>query len=218
MTPDPCPPPPRQPIVLDARGALRFQRNPIVAYLLDWCAQQNGLPGYEQVARPLGGRAPDLNELARMHFSDEDRRQLAQLSGYSLSGYGELPYVDERERRSVDLAGERVLQQERAAVDGPRRRELDLTEYDYVDVLLSASGPGAPVLQDEQGHGLHCGELLQRGDGSTVLRLRAPGVGLSEDARAALLDLRAALDEEPGPGGPVLRELLDVLGGEGDRG
>jgi hypothetical protein len=37
-----------------------------------------------------------MNTLATMTFSDDDRRQFAQLIGYSLSGYGELrSYVDD---------------------------------------------------------------------------------------------------------------------------
>jgi len=37
----------------------------------------------------------DLNQIACMNWSNEERQQLAQLLGYSLSGYGELSYVDD---------------------------------------------------------------------------------------------------------------------------
>ncbi len=57
-------------------GVLRFKKNSIVVFLLD-----NG--GF------------DLNKLARMDFSKEDREQFAQLIGYSLSGFGELSYVSD---------------------------------------------------------------------------------------------------------------------------
>lgn len=66
-----------QPLVRDDARVIRFQSNAIVRFLLDWSTQKG-----------MG-----LNELALMHFSDEDRQQFAQLIGYSLSGYGELPYV-----------------------------------------------------------------------------------------------------------------------------
>ena len=56
----------------------RFKANPIVQYLLD-----NGAVGV------------DMNHLALMDFSDEDRQQFAQLIGYSLGGYGDLGYVSD---------------------------------------------------------------------------------------------------------------------------
>jgi hypothetical protein len=55
-------------------GVIRFKENAIVKFLLD-----NG--------------PNDMNTLARMSFSIEDRVQFAQLIGYSLSGFGELSYV-----------------------------------------------------------------------------------------------------------------------------
>lgn len=66
---------PLQPLVDDA-GTTRFKANEIVRYLLD------------------NGR-DDMNTLAALPFSQEDREQFAQLIGYSLGGFGELPYVSE---------------------------------------------------------------------------------------------------------------------------
>lgn len=54
-------------------GVLRFKKNAIVEHLLE-----NG--------------GIDMNDLARLSFTDEDRRQFAQLIGYSLSGYYDLSY------------------------------------------------------------------------------------------------------------------------------
>lgn len=70
---------PIQPLAKDARGALRFKKNAIVDYLLEWAT-----------ARGMG-----MNELARMDFTQDDWQQFAQLIGYSLSGYGELSYVSD---------------------------------------------------------------------------------------------------------------------------
>ncbi len=64
-------------------GVLRFKRNKIVEFLLD--------------AGPF-----DMNQLAHMPFSDEDRVQFAQLIGYSVSGWGTLSYVSEEDRDRVD--------------------------------------------------------------------------------------------------------------------
>ena len=64
---------PIQPIEKDEHGTLRFKKNAIVDFL-----------------------AKDrLNELAAMDFSREDWEQLAQLIGYSLSGFGDLSYVSD---------------------------------------------------------------------------------------------------------------------------
>jgi len=67
---------PIQPLEKDDQGTLRFKQNAIVRFLLD-----NG--------------PNDMNKLAIMPFSVEDRQQFAQLIGYSLSGYGELGYVSD---------------------------------------------------------------------------------------------------------------------------
>lgn len=67
---------PIQPLVTDQHGTLRFKENSIVSYLLD-----NG--------------GINLNDLARIEFSQDDRMQFAQLIGYSLSGFSDLSYVDD---------------------------------------------------------------------------------------------------------------------------
>jgi ethanolamine utilization cobalamin adenosyltransferase len=65
---------PIQPLIHDERGVLRFKENAIVKYLLD-----------------AGGI--DMNMLAIMPFSQEDRIQFAQLIGYSHSGAADLSYM-----------------------------------------------------------------------------------------------------------------------------
>ena len=65
---------PIQPLISDNQGTLRFQSNALVRYLLD--------------------HGPfDMNDLAGVQCSNEDREQFAQLIGYSLHGFGGLPYV-----------------------------------------------------------------------------------------------------------------------------
>ncbi|MGF6434999.1 hypothetical protein [Kosakonia sp. 1610] len=82
---------PMQPLEFDDRGTLRFKENKIVRRLLDYSKQR----GY------------GLNEIALEDFTDDDRMQLAQLIGYSLSGYGELSYVsDESWERAASAAPE----------------------------------------------------------------------------------------------------------------
>jgi hypothetical protein len=72
----------------DDRGVVRFVPNKIVQHLLD-----NG--------------GIDMNTLARLPFDDADRRQFAQLIGYSVSGYGDLSYV-QRDPESLDEADARA--------------------------------------------------------------------------------------------------------------
>jgi len=67
---------PIQPLEEDKHGTIRFKKNAIVEFLLD-----NG--GF------------NMNDLAVMDFSNEDRMQFAQLIGYSLYGFSELSYVDD---------------------------------------------------------------------------------------------------------------------------
>ena len=66
---------PHQPLV-DVDGVTRFKKNAIVEHLLDTSTS-------------------DMNDLALMPFSNEDRVQFAELIGYSLSGFGELSYVSD---------------------------------------------------------------------------------------------------------------------------
>lgn len=73
---------PMQRVVLDKNRVPRFQCNAIVKYLLE----HSGIE----------------NRIAMMNFKDEDRMQLAQLVGYSVSGYGSLDYVTERSRNAAD--------------------------------------------------------------------------------------------------------------------
>lgn len=77
---------PMQPVVIAPDGVIRFKQNKIVRHLLDF-------------ASPLGC---GLNELAREDFSQEDRMQLAQLIGYSVSGYGELSYASSESVERAD--------------------------------------------------------------------------------------------------------------------
>jgi hypothetical protein len=75
---------PTQPLETDANGVLRFKKNTIVSFLAE-------------------GR---LNELAMMDFPKEDREQLAQLTGYSLDGYGSLSYVTNESYETARLIHE----------------------------------------------------------------------------------------------------------------
>lgn len=83
---------PTQPLVRDNCGVIRFKSNPIVEHLL------RHLPG-------------NMNALALLPFSDEDRAHFAQLIGYSVSGWGDLEYVADGCREwldEVDAEAEKV--------------------------------------------------------------------------------------------------------------
>jgi hypothetical protein len=76
---------PMQPIEM-VDGVARFKRNAIVGYL-------------------ASGR---LNELAALDFPREDWEQLAQLIGYSVSGFGDLSYASEEAIEKADEAVSRA--------------------------------------------------------------------------------------------------------------
>jgi len=78
---------PIQPIYKDRHGTERFQSNAIVKYLLE----HGGI---------------DLNKLAMLEFSNEDRQQFAQLIGYSLIGYAELSYVTDDAYKAAIMAAD----------------------------------------------------------------------------------------------------------------
>lgn len=80
---------PMQPVVVAPDGCVRFLQNRIVRDLLEH-GQKTGL---------------GLNELACGDYYADERMQLAQLLGYSVSGYGGLSYVS---AESCALADERA--------------------------------------------------------------------------------------------------------------
>ena len=85
---------PIQEIVVDEKGRPRFKENKIVSFLLEH-----------------GGH--DMNSLARLEFSDEDREQFAQLIGYSVGGLGELSYVtDDTYNKAAKMADELLKERE----------------------------------------------------------------------------------------------------------
>ena len=91
---------PMQPVYTDSLGVFRFKGNAVVMYLLD----RGGI---------------DLNHLATVPFTLEDRMQFTQLIGYSLSGYGELSYVSDA---SVEAAY-------RVAKEGLDERDATIAYY-----------------------------------------------------------------------------------------
>jgi hypothetical protein len=73
---------PMQPVGFDGRGVIRFKQNKIVCWMLESGER---------------GTRYDLNDLARMEFTEEDWTQFAQLIGYSVYGWGSLSYVSDRD-------------------------------------------------------------------------------------------------------------------------
>ena len=101
---------PMQPLIW-SEGVLRFKPNAVVRYLLD----HGGL---------------DMNTLAGLPFSNEDRRQFLQLIGYSLSGYGEYDYVsDEDYSRAEQQAPKKTSLRTKT----PRKRGTPATDSKMPD-------------------------------------------------------------------------------------
>ena len=85
---------PIQPIEKDDRGVFRFKRNKIVEFLSE-------------------GK---LNDLAVMNFPQEDWEQLAQLIGYSLSGFGDLSYVKRSTYNAAEAMATQSITEEHARI------------------------------------------------------------------------------------------------------
>jgi hypothetical protein len=79
----------------DEHGVVRFKPNKIVQHLLD-----NG--------------GIDLNKIAILQFPKEDEIQFAQLIGYSLSGFGDLSYVDDETYAAAEAMYGRKITAEQA--------------------------------------------------------------------------------------------------------
>ena len=92
---------PLQPLQLES-GVLRFKRNKIVEKLLETSSL-------------------DLNDIARMDFSKEDRLQLNQLIGYSHSG---IPGCDEETWQAALAMHEQGISESEARANH-LREELD---------------------------------------------------------------------------------------------
>ena len=88
---------PIQPILVDDNGVQRFKKNAIVDYLLD-----NG--------------GIDLNQIARLDFTDDDRAQFAQLIGYSVSGFADLSYVSEETYNAAELMADEGMTEDKARI------------------------------------------------------------------------------------------------------
>jgi len=84
---------PIQPIVNDEQGRPRFVTNRIVETLLD------------------SGEL-DMNALAVMDFTHQEREQFAQLIGYSLDGFSELSYVSNEAYTTAALMSQGMTEQE----------------------------------------------------------------------------------------------------------
>ncbi|MNH65307.1 hypothetical protein D3C73_173140 [compost metagenome] len=85
---------PMQPVGVDAHGVHRFLENRIVRDLLDF-------------AQPRGY---GLNEIACGHYSPAEHRQVAQLIGYSVDGYGTLSYVNDESYERAHERSEALLE------------------------------------------------------------------------------------------------------------
>lgn len=103
---------PIQPLANDEHGTLRFKANAIVRHLLD--------------THPTC----DMNRLACMDFTDDDRQQFAQLIGYSLSGYGELQsYVDDHAyATAAEMAESPELTEDKARITALEAEISELRE------------------------------------------------------------------------------------------
>ncbi len=94
---------PMQPIDFDEHGVIRFKQNAIIAWLFET------------------GKL-NLNEIAIMTsrgmFPVEDEVQIAQLLGYSVSGFGDLSYVPSEVVAEADAQADKLSNSKKAFASG----------------------------------------------------------------------------------------------------
>lgn len=77
-----------------------------------------------RIVEMLLEKAPvDLNDIAAMEFTQQERVQFAQLIGYSVSGFGDLSYVDDETYGAASKACEGATELE--ARNSELREQLD---------------------------------------------------------------------------------------------
>ncbi len=87
-------PHPMQPVVLADDNVVRFKKNALVKFLLDFAS----------------GKGMGMNELhAIPGISKEDWNQFVQLIGYSVSGFGDLSYADPEMVALADIEAEAIV-------------------------------------------------------------------------------------------------------------
>lgn len=94
---------PMQPVVLAADGCVRFRENRIVTMLLERSSEHGREYGYT-----LNDVAMDA---ANGRYTADEQMQLAQLIGYSVSGYGDLSYASRESVAKADAAAEALAAQ-----------------------------------------------------------------------------------------------------------
>ncbi len=100
---------PVQPVIEDIHGVWRFKHNQIVNHLLE----HGGI---------------DLNQIACLSFSKEDRAQFAQLIGYSVSGYSELCYSDSTEIDAIYKSIEKGIDPKDALIKTLQKEFKDIKD------------------------------------------------------------------------------------------
>ena len=69
----------------------------------------------------------DMNEIATMDFTQQERMQFAQLIGYSLSGFSELSYVDDETFYSCnEIANNKVISENEARIQALRNQIVEI--------------------------------------------------------------------------------------------
>ena len=90
---------PIQPTYIDEHGVKRFKENKVVSYLLE----KGGL---------------DLNYLrGELNDCPDDWEQFAQLIGYSVSGFSDLPYVSEETLNVLDSIEEGDISEDKVRLE-----------------------------------------------------------------------------------------------------
>lgn len=125
-----------QKVVWD-EDVIRFRENPLVRYLLD--------------AGPFS-----LNTLASLPgISTADREQFAQLIGYSVSGFGDLSYTQDKTVAKADKRASKLIEQKRVdelerQKEATERGENPNTGKGLVNRINDEAARGAAAREQEK--------------------------------------------------------------------
>lgn len=174
-------PHPRQPVVVAEDGVHRFKANAIVRYMLD----EGSRAGLFSLNTFALGRRDDNG--AFTEFSREDHEQLAQLTGYSVSGACDLSYMSDTVCDAALAESERLAAKPQAPAS---RAELAARAQRLATYGASSAPPGTRIVvivTDETGEFVGVGSTTGEEDVRAILTC------------ALLAEDRVDHTDEPGP-------------------
>ncbi|MNQ60672.1 hypothetical protein D3C85_749590 [compost metagenome] len=204
---------PMQPVEMTEDHVVRFKRNQIICDMQELCAR-SGL---------------DLNEIAIRDYSKDDRSQLMQLIGYSVSGYGNLSCARAKHVMRADQKADGLGVAHNSAPQIDEPQNVAPTEWDgeghppvgVVCEMTTNDGhnwrPVKIIFFDDyvtmigQADGKVNRELFKRCDADVAFRPVCTPEQKAQSEREASIDRVCRELEMGGFSGPAMRKMVERL-------